>query len=279
MYPFVQAYHDYGRRRGPVLGFVVHMAEGGGTVGYLSRPNPNGVSVHYVIERNGRIVQMLREDHAGGHIDPTKIRVTDGPAPYGATAARAVLGAWHRDPNSATIAVEVEGYALAGPSPVQVTALDALVDDVRGRYPSIGLLGHRDFQSYKRCPGARIPWALLGGHGPAGGDMPGLRTRPGTNLIHGVSRMAARVELIRVEDRARITLERETVREAVGPFLCEDLTGPDGLPLPGYFVNVGQGTSWVRESQAGFTPATTDDATYNAGVQAASAAALTALRP
>jgi hypothetical protein len=274
VYPFVQAHHDYGRRKGPVLGFVVHMAEGGGTVGYLSRPNPNGVSVHYVIERSGRTVQMLREDHAGGHVDPTKIRVTDGPAPYGATAAQAVLGAWHRDPNSATIAVEIEGFALSGPNAAQITALDKLVDDVRGRYPSIGLLGHRDFQSYKRCPGARIPWALLGGHGPTGDDMPGLRTRPAAGLTHGTSRMAAGVELIRLEDRVRITLDRATTREAVGPFLVEDLDD-----APGYFVNVGQGTSWVRESQAGFTPATTDDATYNAGVEAAAAAALTARRP
>lgn len=182
-YPFVQAYHDYGRRRGPVLAFVVHMAEGGGTVGYLSRDASRGVSVHYVIEYSGRIVQMLREDHASGSIDPTKLRTTNGPAPYGATVRRSVMRGWDSDPNSAVISLEIEGFAKDGPNAKQLIALGRLVADVRSRYPGIGLLGHRDFADYKACPGAKIPWAQLGGHGPAtGGDMPALyfqRSGPG----------------------------------------------------------------------------------------------------
>ena len=58
-YPYVQAYNTYGPLKGPVLGFVIHMAEGGGTVGFLAGPNARGVSVHYVITRTGQIVQML----------------------------------------------------------------------------------------------------------------------------------------------------------------------------------------------------------------------------
>lgn len=166
-YPFVQAYHDVGVRKGPVLGFIIHMAEGGGTVGYLSRANLRGVSVHYVIERSGRTVQMLLETHAAGSIDPDRIRTTEGPSPYGASAARAALGAWAHDPNAATLSVEIEGYAADGPNPDQVTALRALVTDLRSRYPAIALLGHRDFADYKACPGVLIPWAALGGHGPS----------------------------------------------------------------------------------------------------------------
>lgn len=165
-YPFVQAANDYGPRKGPVLAFVVHMAEGGGTVGFLSRPNLRGVSVHYVIEYSGRIVRMLAETHASGSINPTDLRSTDGPAPFGASAARAVLGPWARDPNSAVITVEVEGFAATGPNDAQRAALVALVNDVRSRYPKIGILGHRDFTSRKACPGPHIPWPALGGHGP-----------------------------------------------------------------------------------------------------------------
>ena len=168
-YPFVKAYHDYGRRLGPTLAFVIHMAEGGGTVGYLSRQQSRGVSVHYVIEYSGRIVQMLQEDHASGSINPNDLRTTDGPAPFGATPRKAVLGRWDTNPNEAVLSVEIEGFALQGPNASQRAALKELVRDIRTRYPDIGLLGHRDFADYKRCPGAFIPWAQLGGHGPAGG--------------------------------------------------------------------------------------------------------------
>jgi hypothetical protein len=277
-YPFVQAYHDYGPAKGPRRAFVIHMAEGGGTVGYLSRPNPNRVSVHYVIERSGRIVQMLLESHAGGHVNPAKLRTSNGPAPYGVTVRQAVMGGWDRDPNSATLAVEVEGYALAGPNADQHAALRRLVEDVRGRYPTIGLLGHRDFQDYKRCPGGHIPWPALGGHGPAqeSDDVIGLRTRPAANMTAGVARIAAGVEVIRVEDRHRTALTVEAIRSAAGPFLCEDLD--DAI---GYLVNIGSATCWVRESEAGYTPGEVADARamYNAGVEAAAVAARSALRP
>lgn len=168
-YPFVHATEDYGLRKGPVLAFVVHMAEGGGTVGFLSKPDVvRGVSVHYVIEYTGRIVQMLLETHASGSINPADIRTTDdADGFYGATTAKAVLGSWWKDPNSAVISVEIEGFAASGPNAAQHGSLRTLVDDVRSRYPQIGLLGHRDFADYKACPGRLIHWDDLGGHGAA----------------------------------------------------------------------------------------------------------------
>lgn len=173
-YPFVQAHNDYGHAKGPRLAAVWHMAEGGGTVAYLSKPNPNGVSVHFVIERSGRTVQMLRLNHANGSIRPTAIRTSDDKPfdwqgvdiVYGASAARAVLGDWHRDPNSATIGVEIEGYAKDGPNGRQADAMAALHADLAARFPGIRSLAHRDFADYKRCPGQLIPWDRVGGHGP-----------------------------------------------------------------------------------------------------------------
>jgi N-acetylmuramoyl-L-alanine amidase len=166
-YPFVQARYDYGTRKGPVRAFVIHMAEGAGTVGYLSRDPARGVSVHFVIETTGRIVQMLQESHASGSINPNELRTGDDTVTFGISYVKAALGSWWTDPNSAVLSVEIEGYAKDGPNAKQTTGLQALVADLRRRYPDIALLGHRDFQDYKPCPGRLIPWALIGGHGQA----------------------------------------------------------------------------------------------------------------
>lgn len=174
-YPFVTSYHDAGIARGPRLGFTWHMAEGGGTVGYLHHANPNGVSVHYVIEGSGAIVQMLLETHMHTSIRirypdgrPALRRDTDADGFYGALAAQAVLGNWayvdHTlGPNHATIACELEGFAAEGPNDAQVAAMILLAADVRSRYPTIRNLGHRD-HNIKACPGRHIPWSSIGGH-------------------------------------------------------------------------------------------------------------------
>lgn len=170
-YPFVKSYVDLGPARGPRLALVAHVAEGGGTVGYLSRKNPNGVSVHFVIERSGRVVRMLPLDHMHSSIRPSAIRTSDdADGFYGASAARTVMGEWadtrrSLGPNHASIAVEVEGFAKDGPSATQSFALARLFGGLRDRWPAIRALGHRDFASYKGCPGKLIRWADLDGHG------------------------------------------------------------------------------------------------------------------
>jgi hypothetical protein len=170
-YPFVQAHFDLGLARGPRLGFVIHMAEGGGTVGYLAGPNAaRGVSVHFVIEYSGRTVQMLRLDHMHSSLNPTLVRTSDdADGFFGRTAAEAVMGIYadtqhSLGPNHASIAVEIEGFAKDGPNPAQQDALAELVSFLHATYPDIQLLGHRDFQDYKPCPGRHIDWDRLGGH-------------------------------------------------------------------------------------------------------------------
>jgi hypothetical protein len=180
-YRFVQAATDLGPRKGPILGANVHMAEGGGTVGFLSRPNRDGVSVQYVIDYDGIVTQMLLESHMQSAIrihNPDgsyAIRQDDDGFGFGHSVAVAVLGAWadtHTTlgPNHATIGIELEGFAgkaplkgeagydpradpLGGPNDAQTAALAALIDDIRTRHPDIGLTGHRD-HNVKNCPGS-----------------------------------------------------------------------------------------------------------------------------
>lgn len=171
-YPFVPAwYNGYGPRKGPTLGLLYHMAEGGGTVGYLDKsgnPPSRGVSVHAVCEYSGRVVQMLKWGDASGSLNP--VNRSSDKAFYGHSHLVDVLGDWWTDPNSATISMEIEGFAAKGPNAAQVDAATAWGLDMRARYPSIhGALGHADQTDTKGCPGMtaamRSIFDAVGGHG------------------------------------------------------------------------------------------------------------------
>lgn len=183
-YTYVQAACDYGLRKGPTLALVFHMAEGGGTVSYLDNigsPPRLGVSANFVCEYSGRMVQMLPLDHASGSLHPGDI-ASEKPY-YKGSIFKAVLGDWWDDPNSASISVEIEGFASSGPGSGQVKALIAWAADMAARFPTIrGAVGHADQTDVKACPGAssnmRAIFDGIGGHGLwAGGDMAGLAIR------------------------------------------------------------------------------------------------------
>jgi hypothetical protein len=150
------------------------MTEGSGTeadVDYLANNPLRGVSVHFVILKTGEIVQMLGWNRIAGSINPNELRTTDDPpytspdgarVVYGATLRDAIMGSWI---NGGLLAVEVGGKAVDGPNQAQSEALVRLLADVRTRYPGLPVLGHRDFTSTKGCPGHKVLWASLGGHG------------------------------------------------------------------------------------------------------------------
>jgi hypothetical protein len=188
-YKWVAAPDNWPRNGTAIKATTIHMAEGGGTVSWLTRNDGN--SSHYVVEYDGRVVQMVLEARAAGSINPAQVRTTDD-APYtyggesiryGVTAAKKVTGTHWSNPNACVIAIEVEGFAANGPNPDQRDALKRLVADIRRRRGPLGVLGHRDWQDYKACPGHKVPWIDYGGHGsmqsatPAPEDPVGLHLK------------------------------------------------------------------------------------------------------
>lgn len=168
-YPFVKAgAPDYGVRKGPTLALMFHMAEGGGTVGYLSRNPPRGVSVHAVCDTRGIVTQMLGWERASGSLNPAD-RSSDK-LYFGHKHLVDVLGRWWTDPNSVVLSMEIEGFAAQGPKPGQVLAAIAWGLDMRAMFPSLrGALGHADQTNTKHCPGSTAAMQQVfdgvGGHG------------------------------------------------------------------------------------------------------------------
>lgn len=158
------------RKRSDIRAACYHMAEGDDVADYLSRRPRRNVSVQYTVEDDGAIIRMVPESRVAGSIDPDTIRTDNDPdGYYGAKHAKAALKGLWRNPNKGVIAVEIAGEAIHGPNEKQIASLVRLHRDLASRYPGIVPLGHRDFQSVKRCPGKsaamRRAFARLGGHG------------------------------------------------------------------------------------------------------------------
>ncbi len=175
---FVDAPDNWDRRGADIRAIVAHMAEGGGTVTWLLRNDGN--SSHYVVEYDGTIVALVDEERAAGSMNPDVTRTTDDQpftylgerVTYGISALKAALGTGIADPNRYAIAIEVEGFATVGPNEDQRLALARLIGDIRRRRGALPVLGHRDQQAQKACPGHRIPWVDYGGHGAKPGTTP-----------------------------------------------------------------------------------------------------------
>jgi hypothetical protein len=243
-YPWVPA-PDHWPRQTPIRAIAIHHAEGGGTVSWLTRPDGN--SSHYVVEYTGRIVQMVKENRAAGSIDPSKVRTTDDPPftylgesiTYGVTANKAALGDAWKNPNSAVIAIEVEGFARVGPNAAQRGSLRSLVKDIRSRHGNLPALGHRDFQNYKPCPGKLIPWIDYGGHGIAEEEQ--LRSFTYTDEA------ASGWYTVSGDDHLYLRLRTNTLhpigdgvrKRAFGPVTLTDggITGPADPRKVGYVIN------------------------------------------
>ena len=107
------------------------------------------VSAHYLIQRDGTILQLVDERLRAWHA---------GESRWGATV----------DVNSASIGIELDNDGFEPYPPAQIDALLALLADLRDRHhvPATNVVGHGDVApTRKRDPGPLFPWRTLAAHG------------------------------------------------------------------------------------------------------------------
>ena len=149
-----------GKRIDAIVLHYTGMGSGEAAEEWLCDP-ASGVSSHYLVHEDGRIVQMVREADRAWH---------------------AGIGCWQgeRDMNSVSVGIEIvnaghrDWPADGTPGPLdpfpdaQIAALILLCRDVMERHaiPAHRVLGHSDLAPHrKRDPGEAFPWPLLASAG------------------------------------------------------------------------------------------------------------------
>ena len=107
------------------------------------------VSAHYLIARDGRLVQLVAERQRAWH------------------AGESYWGG-QRDLNSASIGIELDNDGHEPFAAAQIDVLLALLADIKSRYniPAANFLGHADVAPGRKVdPSALFPWRLLAQRG------------------------------------------------------------------------------------------------------------------
>ncbi|GGH11606.1 N-acetylmuramoyl-L-alanine amidase [Sphingobacterium alkalisoli] len=104
-----------------------------------------GVSSHYVIGRDGKIVQMVNDYYRGHH---------------------AGLGKWGNDTdlNSSSIGIELDNNGISDPWPeIQIDALVQLLTYLKDAHkiPQANFIGHMDYAPTRKNDPSRFPWKIL----------------------------------------------------------------------------------------------------------------------
>lgn len=107
------------------------------------------VSSHYLIARDGKIAQLVEENARAWH------------------AGKSWWGG-QTDINSASIGIELDNNGNEPFAEPQITALLALLDDIRNRYkiPPANFIGHADVAPTRKAdPSVFFPWPILAQYG------------------------------------------------------------------------------------------------------------------
>lgn len=136
----------------------------------LSSPQSQ-VSAHYLISRDGSIVQLVDERARAWHA---------GESRWGALV----------DLNSASIGIELDNDGRTAFPPIQIDALLSLLSDLRQRYrlPASNFLGHSDVAPRRKLdPGPLFPWRALAASGfGVWCDPPYAEPPPGFEALAGL---------------------------------------------------------------------------------------------
>lgn len=175
---------NFNDRKTPITLILLHytgMESGAAAIARLCDRQAQ-VSAHYVVEENGRILQLVGDDKRAWH---------------------AGVASWQgeTDINSASIGIEIvnggHDFGLPVYPAVQVERVIALVGDLMTRHGIAAhrVIGHSDVApGRKRDPGEHFPWATLAAAGcaqprPDGSDLDGGEgelARIGYSLAAGV---------------------------------------------------------------------------------------------
>ncbi|TYR37383.1 N-acetylmuramoyl-L-alanine amidase [Sphingobacterium phlebotomi] len=108
-----------------------------------------GVSSHYVIGRDGKVIQMVNDLYRGHH---------------------AGISRWGNDTdlNSSSIGIELDNNGTTDPWPdVQINALISLLHYLKETYkiPQANFIGHMDVSPGRKIDPSRFPWKKLADQG------------------------------------------------------------------------------------------------------------------
>lgn len=142
--------HSSSRNGASVLAIVVHATAGTNSLGWLIE-NPQQVSAHYLIRKDGHIYQLVHPDRAAHHCGFSRINV--GGKIYDKTTSP--------NPNQITVGIELENLNNGkDPYPVaQIAALRELLDFLRACYPKALLFFHRDIDTQGKTDPRGLDWS------------------------------------------------------------------------------------------------------------------------
>jgi N-acetyl-anhydromuramyl-L-alanine amidase AmpD len=142
-----------GRGGHRVKALVAHITDGetaAGAIGWFHNP-ASKVSAHYVVDRDGTITRVVREENtawANGVLNQPNV-------------ANPIVAGWVRDgtnPNSETVSIEAVGKPNQGWTTKQLAVVDVLNRDIAARWNipvnATTVIGHKDIDSVNRarCP-------------------------------------------------------------------------------------------------------------------------------
>lgn len=142
---------NFNDRKRPISLILLHytgMESGAAAIARLCDREAQ-VSAHYVVEENGRILQLVGDDKRAWH---------------------AGIASWQgeSDINSASIGIEIvnggHDFGLPAYPAVQIESVTALVGDLMARHGVTAdrVIGHSDVApGRKQDPGERFPWDIL----------------------------------------------------------------------------------------------------------------------
>jgi N-acetyl-anhydromuramyl-L-alanine amidase AmpD len=153
---YIQSQNFSSRNGQKVLAVVCHITDGDTRSVIQTFTNPQTqVSSHYLIQRNGDIIQFVREEDCawanGKKVNPT---------------ARVVLENINLNPNLFTISVEHEAFNNEDLTEIQYVASSKLIREICQRHGlNISrevIIGHREIRQDKNCPGKVSLEKLIG---------------------------------------------------------------------------------------------------------------------